>query len=71
MQESDTYLMIFDEGQAKAARRAILLVGEERLGSPEGSVKAQLNNITDLNRLERMVRRTAKAASWQEILDTP
>jgi hypothetical protein len=30
-----------------------------------------LNNITDLNRLERMVRRTAKAASWQEILDTP
>jgi hypothetical protein len=31
MQESDTYLMILDEGQAKAARRAILLVGEERL----------------------------------------
>jgi hypothetical protein len=71
MQESDTYLMILDEGREKATRRAILLVGEERLGSPEESVKAQLNNITELDRLERMVRRAAKAASWQEILDTP
>jgi hypothetical protein len=70
MQESDTYLMILDEGQEKFARRAILLVGEERLGPPEGSVQAHLNNITDLDRLERIVRRAAKAANWQEILDT-
>jgi hypothetical protein len=71
MQESDTYLAILDEGQEKATRKAILLVGEERLGPPEESVKAQLNNITDLDRLERMVRRAAKAAAWREILDTP
>jgi hypothetical protein len=71
MEESDTYLMILDQGQEKATREAILAVGEERLGSPEASVKAQVDNITDLDRLKRMVRRTAKAASWQEILDTP
>ncbi|HEV3255362.1 MAG TPA: hypothetical protein VG013_00650 [Gemmataceae bacterium] len=71
MQESDTYLMILDEGQEKALREAILLVGEERLGSAEESVKTQLNHVTDLSRLKRMIRRAAKAANWQEILDTP
>lgn len=71
MEESDTYLMIIDQGQEKFARRAILSLGEDRLGPPEEAVKAQLKNINDLDRLERMVRRAAKAASWQEILDTP
>lgn len=71
MEESDTFLMILDQGQEKFARKAILAVGEVRLGPAEESVKAQLSNITDLERLERMVRCAAIAASWQEILDTP
>jgi hypothetical protein len=71
MQESDTYLAILDEGQEKATRASILAVGEERLGTPEELIRAQLSNITDLARLMRMVRRAAKAATWQEILDTP
>jgi hypothetical protein len=32
MEESDTYLMIREEGEKMAARRAILIVGEELLG---------------------------------------
>lgn len=75
MQESDTYLAILDEGQEKgqekATRESILAVGEERLGTPDDSIKSQLSNITDLARLKRLVRRAVKAASWQEILDTP
>jgi hypothetical protein len=71
MQESDTYLMILDEGMEKCARDDILIIGEEKFGPPDESVKAQLNIVTDLNRLKRMVRRAVKAASWQEILDTP
>ena len=71
MQESDTYLAILDEGQEKATRASILAVGEERLGVPEETIKEQLNNVADLARLARMVRRAAKAGSWQEILDTP
>jgi hypothetical protein len=71
MDESDTYLMILDQGQEKALRRVILILGEDRFGPPDESVKAGLNSITDLDRLERMARRTPKAASWQEILDTP
>jgi hypothetical protein len=34
-------------------------------------VRQQLVNITDLDRLERMLRRALKATSWQEILETP
>ena len=71
MDESDTYLAILDEGQEKGIRRVILIQGQDRLGSPDESVKAGLNSITDLDRLERMAHRTPKAASWQEILDTP
>jgi hypothetical protein len=71
MQESDTYLAILDEGQEKATREDIVAVGEERLGTPDESIRAQLSNITDLARLKRMVRRAVKAASWQEILETP
>ena len=71
MHESDTYLMILDEGQEKATRNDILAFGEERSGPPEESLVAQFNLVTDLDRLKRMIRRAAKAASWQEILDTP
>jgi hypothetical protein len=71
MQESTTYLAILDEGQEKARRDDILMVGEERLGPPEESVKVRLSAISDLEHLSRMLRRAAKAASWQEILDTP
>ena len=71
MEESDTYLMILDQGQEKATRENILAVGEERLGSCDEAVRAKLANITDLDRLKRMVRRAAKAVNWQEILETP
>ncbi|HET6880130.1 MAG TPA: hypothetical protein VFI31_08240 [Pirellulales bacterium] len=70
MQESDTYLMIVDEGREKATRDAILVVGEERLGLPDESVRVELASVTDLERLGRMIRRAVKAASWQEILNT-
>jgi hypothetical protein len=71
MHESDTYLMILEEGEEKATRENILAFGEELIGRPDESIRAQLNAVTDLARLKRMVRRAAKAASWQEILDTP
>jgi hypothetical protein len=70
MQESDTYLMILDEGQEKAAREIILLLGEDRFGAADESVKTALKNITEVDRLKRMARQTPRAASWQEILET-
>ncbi len=70
MQESDTYLMILDEGEEKGLREAVLLFGEQRYGPPEEPIKTQLASITDLERLRRMVRRAANATSWQEIVNT-
>lgn len=71
MEESDTYLMIVDEGKEKQAKESILLVGEERLGPPDDSIKEELTTITDLDRLQRLIRRAVKANTWREILDTP
>jgi hypothetical protein len=71
MHESDTYLMILEEGEKMAAREDILVVGEERFGAVAEAVRTQLAHVTDLGRLKRMHRRAVKAANWQEILDTP
>jgi len=80
MRESDTILAILnevlcmgakDEGEEKGRREDILVVGEERLGMPDASIKEQLSNITDLDHLTCVLRRAVKAASWQEIVDTP
>jgi hypothetical protein len=71
MHESDTYLAILDEGQEKGTKKAILLVGEKRLGPPDASIKTRLDLVTDLERLDRMIVKAVTAASWQEILETP
>ena len=71
MHESDTYLAILDEGQEKCARDLVLIVGADRFGPPDDAVTTQLTAITDPDRLKRMVRQAAKAANWQEVLDTP
>lgn len=71
MEESDTYLMIREEGEEKATRQHILLIGQERFGSPSESITSQLKLVADLDRLERMFRCAMHATSWQEILDTP
>jgi hypothetical protein len=69
--ESDTYQAILDEGQETARREDILVIGEDRFGPPDEAVRSQLANVTDPDRLKRMVRRAAKAANWQEVLEMP
>ncbi|HQU45177.1 MAG TPA: hypothetical protein PK867_20345 [Pirellulales bacterium] len=71
LEESDTYLMILEQGEERARRGDILMFGEERLGAADESVRAAFENVKDLERLKRMVRKAATAATWQEILDTP
>ncbi|HEX5446641.1 MAG TPA: hypothetical protein VFW87_22675, partial [Pirellulales bacterium] len=71
LEESDTYLMILEQGEERARRGDLLMFGEERFGAADETVRAQLANVTDLERLKRMVRRAATAGNWKEILDTP
>jgi hypothetical protein len=70
MQESDTYLMILEEGEEKATRKHILMFGEDRIGPASEEVRTHLSGITDRDRLERILRRTLTAVSWQQLLET-
>jgi len=73
MKDSDTYLAIIEEGEAAQAKKVILRQGKKRYGSPDESITAKLEGITDLERLDRLIDRLfdATATSWQELLDTP
>jgi hypothetical protein len=70
-QDSDTYQAILEEGELLGAREDVLIAGEELVGPADDSITAQVHAITDRDRLTRMLLRTLKAASWQEILETP
>lgn len=71
MEESDTYLAILDQGEERGIRNMILMLGQDRFGAADESVKSELQSITDLARLRRIGRATPKAATWQELLATP
>lgn len=70
LEESDTYQMILEQGEARARRDGILLVGEAMFGTAVDSVREQVGMVTDLERLKRMIRRAAKASTWAEIVET-
>jgi hypothetical protein len=71
MEESDTYLMIVDEGRVKGMRQLLLALGRDRFGPPDESVERALNDIADPDRLVRIGCLVPRAGSWQELLDTP
>jgi hypothetical protein len=64
-------MAIIDEGREIEAKRLLLLMGEERFGSPCESVRTRVEGITDLDRLERLGKRLLKASTWEDLLDTP
>jgi hypothetical protein len=71
MRESDTYQYILEEGATSEVRKMLLLQGELLWGPPDATVRATLEGITELERLERMGVRVIRASGWQELLETP
>jgi hypothetical protein len=79
MEESVTYQAIIAKGVAKGLkqgalrelRKTVLLQGRERFGPPDASVKAALDAIDSLPRLEELSLRLLKVDSWQELLQPP
>jgi hypothetical protein len=71
MQESDTYMMILEEGEAKAMREAMVIVGEPRFGPASSEVRSRLCTLSDRDHLKRLLRNSVSGTSWQEILETP
>lgn len=57
-----------EEGRVAEARRLVLALGAERLGPPDEATLQAVESIPDLDRLERIVRRSFAATSWQELL---
>lgn len=57
-----------EEGRVAEARRLVLTLGAERLGPPDAAASQTVESIVDLDRLERMIRRSFTSASWQELL---
>jgi hypothetical protein len=72
VKESTVYQAILEEGQVEAARRILLLVGQDRFGnSPTRKQRSALDAITNPDRLEDLVVRAGHVASWSELLAAP
>jgi predicted transposase YdaD len=79
MKDSVTYQAIVEEGEVKgraegrveARRDDLLLLGRRRFGDPSASADTALRNITDADRLARMIAALLDASSWDELLATP
>jgi hypothetical protein len=71
MIDDATYQRFLDVAHLTCARKWVLIIGEDLLGSSSDAVKERVNTITDPERLERMAQAAEKGASWQEILETP
>jgi hypothetical protein len=71
LEESDTYLMILEQGEDRERRDDILVLGEVKFGTADPSIREEIAKVTDRERLIRMIRKAATAATWQENFDTP
>jgi hypothetical protein len=71
MKESVTYQAILEKGAAKEARKILLLLGQDQLGEPSENVRATVEAITDVDRLNDLIVRLKPAASWQELMGLP
>ena len=75
MRDSSVYQGILEEGRAEGQlttlRQVLRRQGEKRFGVPPPEVEAQLNQVHDTRRLERMTDRILTAADWHDLLSTP
>ncbi|MGC8640123.1 MAG: DUF4351 domain-containing protein, partial [Isosphaeraceae bacterium] len=57
------------EGKAEEAREIILRQGRIRFGEPDTTVKARLEAISNLEKLELLGDRLVIVSSWDELLN--
>lgn len=58
------------EGQVQHARRTLIRFGSRKFGTPPESVRQTIEQITDLDRLDRLTDQVGQAFSWPELLAT-
>jgi hypothetical protein len=55
-------------GRLEEAKALLVLLAEDRLGTPDAPIRVALDALTDLARIQRMVRQASRSASWSELL---
>ena len=78
MRESTTYQAILREGRPKGRlkgrsrkpERILFRLGRKRFGQPKAAIKAKIEALTDLDRLEQLSDRVLDAKSWDELIGT-
>jgi predicted transposase YdaD len=77
MKESTTYQAILREGRIEGRiegeQRVLLIQGEIRFGTPDERIRHAIEEIRDLEHLERLSRRLfdTNIKDWAELLDSP
>lgn len=66
---SVTYQAILREGAIEQARRMLLISGRERFGPPDMATASALNEIAEIESLEKLTTKLLKVQSWNELLD--
>jgi hypothetical protein len=69
--DSTIYQAILDEGEMKGIQRTLLRMGRQKLGEPDEAARRALQEITDLDHLDRLSERLLGVSTWQELLQTP
>ena len=58
-----------EKGKITGARTILLRLGEVRFGKPDKSIRAAIEAIDDLDRLEKLTERILSAKSWRELIN--
>jgi hypothetical protein len=57
-----------EEGRAEGERKALIMIGTRRLGEPSEAVRAVIDAITSVQRIEDLMSRLLEVESWDELL---
>lgn len=71
MEESVTYQAIVAEGEVKGIRKVVLSLGTKKFGPPDAGTRQALEDVTDLESLERIALRVEESSSWADLVARP
>ncbi len=73
LKESSDYQLVhgegLEEGKIAEARTILCGLGEVRFGKPNKTIRAAVEAIDELDRLEKMTERIVTAKGWRELID--
>jgi hypothetical protein len=71
VRESSTYQAILAEGRLEEARKMLLIMGNDLLGSADAATVAAIESMSDLACLERLIVKALDVSDWAALLQEP